>query len=454
MKLEKKYGLSVAVAMVVGIVIGSGVFFKAGPVLSATEGDLKLGILAWVIGGLIMVISAYVFSIMATKINKVNGVVDYMENSFGEKAGYYLGSFMTYVYYPSLVAVLAWLCARYTGVLFNLPNPFTSTEVMVLGMVYLVIIYGVNALAPKIAGHLQVSTTIIKMVPLALVAIVGLIVGLSSGMTIENLTSTTSSIIGSGPGKGLFAALCSTAFAYEGWIIATTINAELKNSNKNLPKALVIGTLIVMGTYILYYVGLAGTLTNNEFITNPDAVNEAMKLLFGNIGAVALTIFVILSCLGTLNGLMMGCTRGIYAISSRGRGPKPELFNQIDNSSNVANNSATIGFIIATLWYGMWFLYLSGFFTNLLGGADMDFSELPILFVYLCYIPMYIKFIITQKDLSVFKRFVMPILAIIGAIVICTAAVVKFKMGILYFFAILLVIGAFAFFTSKKKSIH
>ena len=99
---EKKYGLVMASAMVIGIVIGSGVFFKAEKVLTATGGDLPTGILAWVIGGLIMIVCAYVFSTMATRYEKVNGIVDYAEMALGSKYGYMIGWFMTTIYYPSL----------------------------------------------------------------------------------------------------------------------------------------------------------------------------------------------------------------------------------------------------------------------------------------------------------------------------------------------------------------
>ena len=118
-ELNKKYGLLTAIAMVVGIVIGSGVFFKAEKILSATGGNLPLGILSWIIGGLIMVVCAYTFSIMATKYQYVNGIVDYAEVSMGKTYGYYMGWFMAVIYYPTLTSVLAWVSARYTCVLLG-----------------------------------------------------------------------------------------------------------------------------------------------------------------------------------------------------------------------------------------------------------------------------------------------------------------------------------------------
>ena len=129
-KLKEKYGLLTAIAMVVGIVIGSGVFFKAEKVLSATGGDLPLGILAWALGGAIMIICAYTFSILATKYSGVNGIVDYADATVGRGYAYIVGWFTTFIYFPAMTSVLAWVSARYMGVLLGW-NP-SSPQVMVL----------------------------------------------------------------------------------------------------------------------------------------------------------------------------------------------------------------------------------------------------------------------------------------------------------------------------------
>lgn len=89
-QLTKKYGLPTAICMVVGIVIGSGIFFKAEKILNATGGDLRTGILAWIIGGLIAISNACAFAVMATRYQKVGGMVDYAEAAVGRAYGYYL----------------------------------------------------------------------------------------------------------------------------------------------------------------------------------------------------------------------------------------------------------------------------------------------------------------------------------------------------------------------------
>ena len=137
-------------------------------------------------------------------------------------------------------------------------------ECMALTVFVLCGIYAVNALSPKLAGKLQTSSTIIKLIPLGLMAVVGLIYGLVSGMLQENFVTTAQvSSITTNP---LLASVCATAFAYEGWIIATSINAEIKDSKKNLPKALIIGGLSIVAIYLFYYIGVAGGATNQELI--------------------------------------------------------------------------------------------------------------------------------------------------------------------------------------------
>ncbi|MEG0321680.1 MAG: amino acid permease, partial [Oscillospiraceae bacterium] len=224
--LNKKYGLITAIAMVVGIVIGSGVFFKAEAILTKTGGDMVIGILAWVIGGLIMMICAYTFAVMATKFEYVNGLVDYAEATAGKRYGYLVGWFMSTIYYPAMTSVLAWVSARYLCVLFGFD--IAGAQCMVIAGFFLIASYALNALSPVLAGKFQVSTTVIKLVPLALMAVFGIIFGLKNGVLIENFThviptaeiETAFAAAGKtyAPSSSPFlASVVAAAFAYEGW---------------------------------------------------------------------------------------------------------------------------------------------------------------------------------------------------------------------------------------------
>ena len=104
--MEKRYGLPTAICLVVGIVIGSGIFFKTESVLNVTDGNVLTGVLAIALVGLIAFFCVYAFSILAQKYEKVNGLVDYAEATCGSKYAYYLGWYMTFIYTPGITSVL------------------------------------------------------------------------------------------------------------------------------------------------------------------------------------------------------------------------------------------------------------------------------------------------------------------------------------------------------------
>ncbi len=412
-KLQKKYGFWTATAMVVGIVIGSGVFFKADDVLNASGGSLPTALFAWLIGGMIMMITSYVFSKIAARIEKVNGVVDYFEEAYGQKGGYIVAWFMTFVYYPTLCAVLAWVSANYTVGLLGMEH-----GLWLIALIYLTLFFVLNILSPVWAGRWQVSTTVIKLIPLCLIAIVGIIMGLVTGQTVQSFTVVAQNV---GESGGLAVATLSTIFAYEGWIIATSINAELKDAKKTLPKALVVGAIVVVLVYMLYYLGMSGVLSNDQIIAYGDSAPvKVLSLIFGKLGGTLLTVFVIISCLGTLNGLVMGSSRGMYSVSIRGLGPKPDFFTKVSTKTNSTLNSAILGFIISCFWLLVWYGNFEGWW-----GGFMDISELPIAFLYVIYLALYVWVMKSFNDEGPFAQYAAPALAALGSVYIIWGAIHK-----------------------------
>lgn len=416
-KLTKKYGLLTAICMVVGTVIGSGVFFKAQNVLAATGGSMPLGIAAWVITGLLMIICSAQFAVMATKYEKVSGVVDYAEATCGKNYAYYLAWFMVNIYYPGMTSVLAWVSARYLGVLFGWD--MTGPEVMAVSGFFLIASYTMNALSPKIAGKFQISATVIKLIPIVLMAVIGTIAGLVNGTLTNNFTTVVSESVGGTASSGLFAAIVATVFAYEGWIVATSINAELKNPKKNLPIALVIGSLIVVSAYVLYFIGVAGGASNAVLIS--EGATTAFINIFGGVGGTLLNICIVISCLGTLNGLMVGATRGMYAIAARGEGPTPQTFSQVDKATNMTTNSSVWGLFVCGLW--LVYFYGANLTSGWFGVFNFDSSELPIVTIYAMYIPIFIAWMKKEKQEGVFNRYILPIVSLIACLFMVFAAV-------------------------------
>jgi APA family basic amino acid/polyamine antiporter len=463
-KLNKKFGLITATSMVVGIVIGSGIFFKAQTILKITNGNMPLGILAWIIGGLIMIICSYAFSILARKYTKVNGLVDYAEATCGEKYAYILGWFITSIYIPCITSVLAWVSARYTLVIFGLNDPTTGL-CLALSALYLIICYTINSLSPIIAGKIQITATVLKLIPIVLMAVVGTIYGLivkSSDAATTSILVSNFNTIGNSGISSLFGAIVATAFAYEGWIIATTINSEIEDEKKNLPKALILGSIIVVVAYIAYYIGVAGGASVESLIE--DGATTAFKNVFGNVCGTILNVLIAVSCLGTLNGLMIGNIRNMYSLAARGQGIKPEIFKEVDKETNMPTNSGIIGLMFCAIW--LFYFYIANLDTVLVGTYAQesanglirllgtlnpetgvytvgwfafDSSEIPIVALYAMYIPIFAK-MFSLTELSKVKRIVVPTLAIISSLFMVVAAIYAHKWGVLYFLIIAAII--------------
>ena len=434
--MEKRYTLPVAIALVVGTVIGSGVFFKAEAVLVKTGGNMGIGILAFLIMGVVMIISACTFGLVAQSHEDVEGLVGYARASCGGTYGYYVGWFMAVIYYPSLVSVLSWLPARYFGVLLGWEDAVIGGRTMMLAGFFMIVTYTMNALAPRLAGKFAVGTTTIKLIPLLLMAVVGTIVGLRSGMTQANFSHVVTQIPFS---QALFGAVVSLAFAFEGWICATSIGPELENSKKNMPRALLIGTVIVAVVYVIYYAGLAGAVDSAVLMESGETgAKLAFQKIFGQVGGTAVFVFVVISCWGTCNGLTMAVTRGMYDLANESGSPRLAMFKTVDPASGMAVNSAVFGLLSSVLWL-IYFYF--GTILNSFGPLMFDSSELPIITLYALYIPIYIA-LMKRRDLSLFRRRVMPLLAIACSCFMVFAAIYAHRWNVAWYLGLFVIIEA------------
>jgi len=469
-KMEKRYGLPTAISMVIGIVIGSGVFIKGGKVLSLTGGNLLQGIAVVGIVGLICIICSLVFATLGSQYEKVNGVVDYAELALGEKFAYYVGWFMTTIYTPAIASMLAFFSAMMFLQLFNIPAiDFSTGQVnsvaIGVGAGFLMIDCGVNILSPKLAGKLQVGMTVIKLIPLVLMGVVGTIAGLINGTTLEVLNFVNTADYVAVDGAGFFKAIVGFAFAYEGWILATSINSELKDSKKNLPRALVIGSVVTIVIYALYIwamssVGDVATI-KATWPFGETLPRIAFTNLFGGVFGTIVYVFITISCLGTMNGLIMAESRNLYALSARGMGPKPEFYGHLDEQTNFPVKSAVIGMMLTGFWYA-WtvMMWMGG--PGLFGAVHSSLwfawepDEIGIICLYLMYIPMMIGLMVKATELGFFKRFVLPALGVICCLFFCYSIWVGYGwqqcVGFLIFFAAVMFIGWLYEFFRKKNA--
>lgn len=459
-KVKKQYGIWTGIAMVVGIVIGSGVFLKAGGVLKLSGGNLKLSILAWFIGGIIMVVSAFCFAMFANKVSNYNGVVDYVEVATNKRTGYTLAWIMTTFYYPIIASIVALFAGQYFFEMIGVEVGLTDWQnfLFAFGVISLVVL--MNYLSPLISSKFQVSATIIKLIPIFIIALVGLFASLIVGEDYGIINAFTVNAKGYEVNFG--EAIKKTAFAYEGWVCATSINAELKDSNRDLPKALVFGTIAILAFYIIYYIALSSFLGNSgTIIEDANAPIAVFEKIMGHAGGILFTFFIMVSCLGTVNGVTISCCRGMYTMSCRGEGPCPEKFSKLGKNGSVSLLSCLYGYGCICLMLVVWYLAMHNvwIFSHL---GSMD--EIVCAIIYAVYITMYVHIMINFKELGFLKRFVIPSIAIIGSVffTLCgtglfqlvmsgeTNSIIDFLVFMLLF--IILMIPSIFFYKNKEEN--
>ncbi|MBP3306830.1 MAG: APC family permease, partial [Anaerotignum sp.] len=270
---------------------------------------------------------------------------------------------------------------------------------------------------------------------------VGTIYGMKNGVLVQNFTSGAVVEVAGNP---LFTAVVGTCFAYEGWICATSINSELKDAKKNLPRALTFGSLFVVLVYMVYYIGLAGAVENEVIMAGGETgAKIAFSTVFTQAGGTLLFVFVVISCLGTLNGLMMACTRGFYAMAARNEGPTPQVFGVVDNVTKMPTNSALIGLMFAMIWLA--YFYGANLAPELwFGPFCFDSSELPIVTIYAMYIPIFLMQMKKGTDFGFAQRIIAPVFGIIASGFMVLAAIVSLGKAIIFYlilFAVVMVIG-------------
>ena len=458
-RLEKRYGLLTAISMVIGITIGSGVFFKAVKVLSLTGGNMGQSLLVIGIVGLIMIACSCAFAALGTKYVKCNGLVDYAEATIGKKYAYYVAWFMSTMYYPIIAATLSWVSARYTTMLFGMEDGGGAT--CAIGGFYLMASFAVNALSPKLAGKIQVSATVIKLVPLLLMGIVGTVVGLVNGNGIA-IFSDRSIIDAGGQNSGILVAVCAFAFSYEGWIIATTINSELKNAKRDLPLALISGAIFCTLIYSLYIYSMSATMTAEEILEAGDMLPKvAFSNVFGNFAGTLVFVFIIISCLGTTNGVMMGTMRGLYSLSFRTEGKKASLLAEVDHSTGMPLKSCIAGLALCAFWFLQWqvFFWEGPLVMNKTGNPAWLFGweadEIVIITLYAFYIPIFFMMMAKEKDFGIVKRFVLPLLGIAASVFMGYCCVVSYGSLVISYlavFALFMLVGAAFYYAGPKKT--
>jgi APA family basic amino acid/polyamine antiporter len=363
--LKRALGLWSAVSIVIGTVIGSGVFLVPTSMISKL-GSVPMLFVVWVVAGLLSLFGALTYAELAAAMPEAGGEYVYLRAAYGPFWGFLYGwtqfwvaksgSIATlaagfYIYLSAFVPALA----RTVVVLpFHIGPGGTLLEIHYGQLVSIALIMGlavVNYLGVRAGGNVQVSVTVVKMGCIAAIIVVGLASGRGD---VAHFTQHIPAVTGV---AGFFAAMVSALWAYDGWNNVSMVSSEIMNPSKNLPRSLIYGTLAVIATYLLINAAYFYVLSPAQVATTPRLAAGMMTSLYGGWAGKAVTIAVLISIFAALNGSILTGGRVPYAMARDG------LFFR--NMAVVQPTFRTPG--NSMLWLSVWssVVILSGWFDDL-----------------------------------------------------------------------------------------
>ena len=455
--MKRNYGLFTAITMITGIVIGSGIFFKADDVLAYANYNVLLGVLVFVIAAIAVVFGALTISQLAIRTDKPGGLVSYAEDFVGTGTATAFGWFESFLYLPTLGAVVAWASGIYVSNLLGFED-FSIWRNTVIGLIALTFFYAVNILSAKLGGWFQNASMIIKLIPLIVLAVVGLAKGGTGAVVGAAATTFGMDAKSSLAWLGAFGPL---AFSFDGWIVSTSICHEIKNSKKNLPLALSVAPIFVLAVYLAYFLGIVSFLgVDTVKEVGDNAVYLASSTLFGDTVSKLVLVAVVISILGTVNGVSLGLIRLPYSLAIRNMIPASKVFKKENKKlGGMPVNSGLLVYALSVVYLFINYFVMTSdaqlhFFGRDVPLCNLDISSIAICVLYLTYIILYVAVIKLWKKgeiKNIFLGLICPILGTIGSLIIFSGSVVD-PVFFIYALICIIFIGIAYLYYNKNKA--
>jgi len=308
--LRKVLGVADGIAILIGICIGAGIYSNP-QLIAGYLGSFNIIILLWLGAGVFVFISGLIYAELGTRMPHTGGEYVYITRCFGPYTGFMFGWGQLFIVRTSAAAGLALIVADYLG--YFIPLDKVTHMITALGVIFL---FGVlNYIGIQRASIFQKLSTILKVVGLLSIVIVGIL--FAGGH--ENLLSTSVAPVGSlGPVGNIVAALMLIIFAHTGWERIGYSAGEMKNPKRVIPLSLLIGIILVVTLYALTNMTYHRTLGMEGMRASTIVATDVLTRLIGPIGAALITILVIISASGSINGTMMTAPRVYYAMARDG----------------------------------------------------------------------------------------------------------------------------------------
>jgi len=307
--LRREIRLPHAVAMVVGIIIGASIFVQPSEITARVPSVTGV-FLAWLISGVLTLFGALACAELASMFTGSGGVYVYLKEAFGPAAGFLWGWAMLWSMHSGIIAALAMIVARYLTYLV----PLSDWEVRAVAISTILLLSTVNYFGVRHGSRLQAAFTWGKLAAIVLLVVLGLALGSSlpghfvAGEAVRNPV----------PLRDFCLALVAGLFAFGGWHMVTYSAEESLDPGRNIPKALVIGTLLVTACYMALNAVYMYILPLSAVASSTRVAADAANALLGFGGGAIMAILVIFSTFGSLSGIILAGPRVYYAMARDG----------------------------------------------------------------------------------------------------------------------------------------
>jgi APA family basic amino acid/polyamine antiporter len=358
-ELKRDLGIWAALAIVVGTVIGSGIFRVPQSMILAT-GSVRLVFLVWVVGGMLSLAGALTYAELAAAMPGAGGEYVYLTEAYGPLWGFLYSWTQMWVAKSGSIATLATAFFEYTAhfvpqfeALWFTVGPFPIKYGQVFALVLILLLGGLNYLGVRVGGDVQVAVTAVKVGLISFVILAGLFYSQPA------LPVVAATPLPAAPPvfAGFIAALVGALWAYDGWNNVGMVASEIKNPQRNLPVSLIGGTIGVIAIYMLANWAYFRVLSPGEVGAHKLVAAEMMQRIAGPWGASAVSIAAMISIFAALNGSILTGARVPYAAARDG------LFFRSAARIHPAFHTPGVSILMLSAWSSV--LVLSGKYDEL-----------------------------------------------------------------------------------------
>ena len=303
--LRSAIGPEQATAMVVGTIIGASIFVQPSSVTGAVPSVIGI-IGVWLSAGLLTLGGSLIAAEWAAGCPATGGVYVYLSRAFSPAVGFLWGWAMFWTMHTGIIAAIAMVFARYLGVLVPMSDP--TLRLVAAGAV--IVLSAVNYVGVRQGSSLQTALTVVKVV--AILAVIVLAFAIGPRAAVPSLAS------GDVSPRGFLLAVAAGLFAFGGWHMVTYAAGETIEPQRTIPRALIVGTVIVTGCYVLLNAAYLHVLPVTRVITSTRVAADAADAVLGRGGAVCMTVLVLVSSFGALSGIVLAGPRGYLAMARDG----------------------------------------------------------------------------------------------------------------------------------------